>query len=327
MMNRISRPLGLIRRGSLFFFSLVSVVTYAFNYEFVPVGNPGNAEDTTGFGAVNYDYQIGKYIVTIEQYTAFLNAVAKEDRYALYHSDMATLLTVAGIARTGTSPHYVYSVIDNSGSSAKRPITSVNWFASARFANWMANGQPAGAQDETTTENGAYALNGRTSGSSVPKNAINPNTGALPTHYMPSPDEWYKAAYYSPDLNAGAGGYYLFATQSDTTPGNNIGHAPNQANWFSDEAGFAVTHSITFLSTQNYLTDVGAFSGSPSYYGTFDQTGNVWEWTAPLAPAPLPSLFGAGWYSNIPYLSTGIRVRNGAEGAAFNAGFRLAAPT
>lgn len=40
-----------------------------------------------------------------------------------------------------------------------------------------------------------------------------------------------------------------------------------------------MTQSSSVGTTQNYLTDIGAFSGSPSYYGTFDQGGNVWEWT------------------------------------------------
>ena len=52
----------------------------------VPVGHPGNLpdpedgdgviEDVQNFGAVPYEYRIGKYEVTLEQYAAFLNAVA-----------------------------------------------------------------------------------------------------------------------------------------------------------------------------------------------------------------------------------------------------------
>ena len=41
-----------------------------------------------------------------------------------------------------------------------------------------------------------------------------------------------------------------------------------------------MTQAGTYDANQNYLTDVGAFTNSMSYYGTFDQTGNVWEWTA-----------------------------------------------
>ncbi len=58
--------------------------------DMVPVGNAGNEADDTGFGAVAYDYQIGKYEVTVSQYTAFLNAVAKTDQYGLYTIDMDT---------------------------------------------------------------------------------------------------------------------------------------------------------------------------------------------------------------------------------------------
>jgi formylglycine-generating enzyme required for sulfatase activity len=32
------------------------------------------------------------------------------------------------------------------------------------------------------------------------------------------------------------------------------------------------------LGAPYYRTEVGAFGGSPSTYGTFDQTGNVYEW-------------------------------------------------
>jgi hypothetical protein len=39
-----------------------------------------------------------------------------------------------------------------------------------------------------------------------------------------------------------------------------------------------VTGVATFDPAQNYLTDVGAFSGSPSHYGTFDQSGNAYQW-------------------------------------------------
>ena len=52
--------------------------------QFVTVGDPGNAPDTTGWGAVPYTYRIGQFDVTSAQYAAFLNAVAKTDVYGLY---------------------------------------------------------------------------------------------------------------------------------------------------------------------------------------------------------------------------------------------------
>jgi len=253
---------------------------HAVTYDLVPVGNAGNANDpATGdlYGGVAYAYAIGTYDVTIGQYTAFLNAVAATDTYSLYNGSMATDLNVAGIAQTGSSGSYTYSVINNGGNSANRPITYVSWFDSARFANWMANGQPTGAQSSTTTENGAYNVNGATSGTAPAKNVTNPNTSAVPTYFIPNESEWYKAAYFSPLLNSGSGGYYTYATQSDMAPSNVIGSAANQANYYTG-SGYSVTQSGSFSATQNYLTDVGAFSASGSFYGSFDQSGNVYQW-------------------------------------------------
>ena len=295
-------------------------------YEMVTVGNAGNANDTSGYGAVGYSYQIGKYDVTIGQYTAFLNAVAVTDTYSLYHSLMGTVLNIAGISRTGGSGSYTYSVLG----SANRPITHVSWFDSARFANWMANGQPSGAQTSTTTENGAYNVNGATSGNAVAKNATNPNTGAAPTFFIPNENEWFKAAYYSPNYGGvGIPGYYAYATQSNTAPGNVVGSATNQANYALGEV-FSVTQSATYDGSQNYLTDVGAFTSSGSFYGTFDQSGNVSQWNDLDGLAPSGSSRGlrGGFWGNfgpIGVSSSGSFLADPSYYGA-NVGFRLASP-
>ena len=51
----------------------VGAITIAHNgdsvdIEFVDIGNVGNAADTTGYGAVNYEYSIGTYEVTSDQW-------------------------------------------------------------------------------------------------------------------------------------------------------------------------------------------------------------------------------------------------------------------
>ncbi len=295
-------------------------------YLLVSVGNPGNASDTTGFGAVSYSYQIGKYEVTISQYATFLNAVAATDTYGLYDSNMTTDLNSAGISRSGSSGTYTYSVLDNSGSSSNRPITYVNWFDAARFANWMSNGQPIGTQTSITTENGAYNLNGAISGSAIPKNTTNPNTNSAPTYYIPTENEWYKAAYYSPTLNSGAGGYYLYATQNDSAPGNVVGNTANQANNFTTV--FCVTQSGNYVGTTlNYLTDVGAFTASGSYYGTYDQSGNVWEWND-LDGTVLPyrGIRGGFWWAGAVPMQKSLYTTDSLTRIENGLGFRLSSP-
>ena len=230
--------------------------------ETVPVGNAGNAADSTGYGSVAHNFNIGTYEVTIGQYTDFLNSVAATDTYSLYNASMATDLNVAGISRSGPSGLYTYAVINNSGDSGNRPITFVSWFDAARFANWMNNGATNGA----STETGAYTLDGAMSG------IITVNPGA--TWSLPSEDQWYKAAYYKGGgTNAG---YWDYPTQSDTAPGNIVGGAANQANY--NNGVYSVTQSASYVGTLNYLTDAGAFSNNASAYDTFDQGGNVWEW-------------------------------------------------
>ena len=300
----------------------------AVTIELVPVGNPGNANDTTGYGGVAYDYQIGKYEVTIGQYTEFLNAVAQTDTYSLYFRSMGTDQNIRGISRTGVSGSYSYSVIAASGSApfggvsaANRPITYVSWWDAARFSNWMANGQGSGS-----TENGAYDLANWTSGTAPAKNLINPNTGAAPTFYIPTENEWYKPAYYSPLLNSGSGGYYAYATQSNDAPGNAVSSAPNQAN-YAPGGIYSVTQSSSYDPNQNYLTDVGAFSGSGSFYGTFDQSGNVFEWNDLTGDAgSARGVRGGDWGSVASYLSSSDRNLFYPSYADFGLGFRLASP-
>jgi formylglycine-generating enzyme required for sulfatase activity len=231
---------------------------------------------------------------------------------------MGTDLNIAGISYTaGAATGLKYSVMNNGGDSANRPITYVSWFDAARFANWMTNGQGGGS-----TETGAYDLATAPAGVAPAK-----TPGAA--FYIPNENEWYKAAYYSPTLNGGVGGYYAYATQSNTTPGNQIGSAANQANYIIG-AGYSVTQDGTYSSTQNYLTDVGAFSGSGSFYSTFDQSGNVVQWNDLDGLASSGSsrgLRGGDWGSLDPFIlssSDSGSFEPSLEG--HNVGFRLASP-
>ncbi|NDB97176.1 MAG: hypothetical protein EBZ78_13640, partial [Verrucomicrobia bacterium] len=160
--------------------------------EFADVANPGNAADSvTGYGRVNYAYQISKHEVTVAQYAQFLNAVAQSDPNGLYNTNMATDTNVAGITRSGSSGSYTYAVISG---RANRPITYVNWYDAARYVNWLHNGATNGANTET----GAYDIN-------QPLN-LNAIRLAGAKYALPTVNEWYKAAYYDP-TKGGTGGY------------------------------------------------------------------------------------------------------------------------
>lgn len=235
---------GLIFVGGLSAHAQITIET-------VTVGNAGNAADTSGYGAVAYTYDIGKYEVTNTQYAAFLNAVAATETYYLYNSNMSGVL--GGITRTGSSGSYTYAT--KSGYENK-PVNYVSFWSATRFANWLNNGQGSGS-----TETGSYTL---TSGG-ILDNTLTRNVGA--NWVVASENEWYKVAYYDPTK----GGYWLHATQSDALGQNNPFTDANGANYNDGDyanGGFSGPGT----------TDVGAYANAGSYYGTFDQGGNVWEW-------------------------------------------------
>jgi formylglycine-generating enzyme required for sulfatase activity len=243
--------------------------------DFVPVGNPGNAGeqsslstgDTTYYGAVDHTYQIGKYDVTVAQYTTFLNAVAASDPYGLYDSGMSNGYVACGISRSGSSGSYSYSATKN----GNFPVNYVSWADAARFCNWLQNGQPAAPEGTGTTETGAYTLNGATSDSAL----IAVTRDSAATYFVPTENEWYKAAYYrGGSINAG---YWAYPTRSNTVPSNVLSATgPNNANfvvWSGIENAYVRTDPV------NILTPVGAFAASSGPYGTFDMGGDVEQLT------------------------------------------------
>jgi formylglycine-generating enzyme required for sulfatase activity len=299
---------------------------HALTLDTVTIGDPGNPNDPlTGnlYGGVSYSYNIGKYEVTLNQYTEFLNAVAKTDTYALYNTNMGTDLNSRGISRSGSSGSYSYAVLGD----GQRPVTYVSWFDAARFTNWLHNGQPTGLQVAGTTEQGAYTLNGATSGVGFSK-------GVGAQYWIPSESEWYKAAYYQPAAAGGdADGYWLYPTGSNAVPNSRNGSVSdaNSGNFYRSvlpnpdgvNDGYAVTGSTSYSSSQNYLTPVGAYTQADSYYGTFDQGGNVWEWNDAIISSSR-GLRGGSWGDGGSALQSSFRYGSGPTGESDSIGFRIA---
>jgi formylglycine-generating enzyme required for sulfatase activity len=261
---------------------------------FVTVGDPGNpADPNTGsaYGSVPYVCNIGQYDVTVGQYVQFLNAVAATDTFGLYNSNMATDFPTISVVRSGSPGSYTYSVGGSYGQAANCPVFDVTWGDAARFCNWLDNHQAAGPEGPGTTETGAYTLNGAVTQSQLM--AITRNAGF--EYFIPNENEWYKAAYYS-----GVGSnYYTYATSSNTTPGNTLSPLlPDQANYYNDG----------YTDPTNVLTPVGAFAASPSPWGTFDQSGDVYDWNETAVAGSSRGMRGGAFINNGAYhLSSSAR--------------------
>jgi len=280
--------------------------------QWVTVGDPGNTADTdpAGLGAVATSFRIMKYEFTNQQYTDFLNSVAKTDTYSLYKADMSGFS--GGITQSGSAGSYTYAVRPNMGD---KPVNYVSWFDAARVSNWYQNG----ATSSSSTETGAYTLvSGQISGTAP---AVNPGA----TFYIPTADQWYKAAYYKGGgTNAG---YWNYATQTDAAPtrvtasGTGVGSAGSTGNF----ANF--NYGASWNGGNNFTTTVGT-NGGENAYGAFDMNGNVYE---------LNDLTGAagtnrGWRGGSWYVTSALDMSSSssytfpASDETADVGFRLASP-
>jgi formylglycine-generating enzyme required for sulfatase activity len=287
-----------------FIIALLDQTAHAVSIETVPIGNPGNPADTrylgldhpNGVGSVGYKFRMGETEVNNAQYVDFLNAVAASDPYGLYSISMGSS-TLGGIVRSGATGSYSYAVKAPALSGAytydDKPVVFVSVADAMRFANWLHNGQPSGAEDSSsTTEDGAYTLNGAANLAAL--DVVTRNAGAR--WWLPSEDEWYKAAYHKND--GATGNYWDYPTGTNSVSNNNPPSADsgNSANFWGEDSGYTTGNSAY------PLTNVGAYTLSASPYGTFDQGGNVYEWNETRIYEPehfQRSIRGGSWYSDL----------------------------
>jgi len=271
----------------------------AVTISWTPVGNPGNAADpNTGsvYGAVPYAYNIGTYDVTNNQYVEFLNTKdpTGANTLGLYTSAMANA-TFGGINfNPGNANGSKYNTISGDGS---HPATGVSWISAARFTNWLNNGQA-----NSDTESGVYKLLG---GGSQPFVTGGRNLAAH--MFLPSANEWYKAAYFNPDSNS----CFRYPTGSDITP--------------SATTPSGSLNAANYGNVVNHPTDVGAYTGTTSPYGAFDMGGNVFQWNE-LFISGSRGLGGGSYMNDEFYMRSSVMglISGDEAGYASSTGFRVA---
>jgi formylglycine-generating enzyme len=252
----------------------------AFQVDFVTIGNPGNPADTTGSpnpaGSVPYAYRIGKFEISEQMI------------------DKANTLGGLGITK------------DTRG--ADKPATSVSWFEAAQFVNWL---------NTSTGNTPAYKFDaGGTFQLWQPGDpgydAVNRFRNSAAKYFLPSADEWYKAAYYDP-----AGGvYWDYPTGSNTPP-------------IAVAGGMAPGTAVVLQGIPAGPADTMQ-AGGLSPYGTMAQGGNGGEWDETEFDLVNDSVLGlrgrrGGAWDSVPStLSAEFRFTSEPAVSNFGTGFRVA---
>ena len=264
-----------------------------FTIDFTTIGNAGNAADNTGYGAVGYGYRIGTYEVSRDMITKY-NAIGGGPSISL--QDMTNY----------------------GGNGPDKPATGVTWSEAARFVNWLNTSKGYSPAYKFTIDDNANVNNDLWTSDDEGYNPSNPlrNTNAI--YVLPSEDEWYKAAFYDPNANGGTGGYWEYATGSDSAP---------TAVASGTTSGTAV-YQLALETGPANITNAGGLSP----YGTMAQNGNAWEWAESSFTAPNEDgtdsrvLRNGGWFdSTSANLASSFRLEHLSFRSLIAGGFRVAA--
>lgn len=259
----------------------------AFTIDFVTIGNAGNADDagaggglySSPYGGVPYVYQMGVTEVSQDWITKATN--------------LGMTAVTAG-AWTGT-----------------QPAANMTWYEAAAFVNWL---------NTSTGHQAAYQLDGTNTALTLWSSVDAWQAGGenLYRHkdayyFLPSEDEWYKAAYHQND--GVTANYWDYATGSNTIP---------TAVASGTGAGTAVYNGVT-ASPEAVDND-----GGLSAYGTRGQNGNVWEWQESAfdgvnnSSSEGRAFRGGYWDSPEGLLRSSGRFDGGPSASSFVVGFRVA---
>jgi formylglycine-generating enzyme required for sulfatase activity len=266
-----------------------------YDYQWATIGAVGNAPFTgptpggpiAPIGGVNYEYRMAKMEVTTAQWVEFANAASEIGADFRIGEG-----PIGGYRQVGSFPNGrprwgLLTTIPNAG---LLPVQGIKWLNAARLCNWLHNDKALTLEALAT---GAYDTS--TFGRGVDANGSNIRTDAL-THlpgakfWIPTRNEWTKAAFYDPNrYGPGQGGYWTYSTSSDTAPIIGPESAGGQTNAgytnYSDVAAFLL----------------GAHPNTTSPWGLLDTSGGSQEWQETVIDEARMFRYFGGSYAPIQF--------------------------
>jgi len=253
----------------------------SFDIEFVEIGNPGNPADDISAnpdfaGSVAQSYRIGQFEIS-------------EDMI-----NKANALGGLGITH------------NNRG--ANKPATNITWFEAAQFVNWLNTSK--GATPAYKFDGGGNFQLWQAGDAGYDPNNLYRNS--LAAYFLPSVDEWYKAAFY----NSVTDTYGDYPTANGLVP-------------TAVSSGTAVNTAVYGQSFSTGPADI-MLAGGLSPYGTMGQGGNVWEWEETAFDllnglgSSVRGMRGGSWSGGSDFLSASNRFGINPSGVGADVGFRVA---
>jgi formylglycine-generating enzyme required for sulfatase activity len=244
-------------------------VSVEYGQEFVTVTHAGNRyanqQEAPGlydytppaqWGGVGYEYRIARTEVTNGQWLEFVRAF--EPYYA--GNRLASSFTGNAIYPTNVvgplPPQYTMD-------PASAPYaTTMAWEWAARYCNWLTNGK---ATTRASFESGAYDLTQAT-GTATRWASLPPRQPGA-RFWIPSADEWTKAAFYDPDrYGPGQEGFWTY----------HYGLSGPGVSGYPEDGG--QTDAGIPIGQATRLNPVGAYGLMPPW-GLLDTSGGVQEFT------------------------------------------------
>ena len=257
---------------SIGFLALLAITGPAFaqdyDFDWVTIDRPGNAAivsddpwgNVNGRGRVDHTYRISRLEVTTSQWMEFVNTFSTQANELKFFAMPTYWGATPDTSYGGPGRRWKLKNADDAG---MRPVTGITWREAAQFCNWLNNSKPSML---SAIANGAYdtsTFGQNDDGTYTDQSAHNPGA----EFWIPTLDEWLKAAHYDPSKD-GTGGWWAYPNTSDTAPVPGIPGVGETSAGYADYGIFA-----------GFDVALGSYPNTKTPWGLLDATGGASEWT------------------------------------------------
>jgi formylglycine-generating enzyme required for sulfatase activity len=244
----------------------------SYDFQWATITDPGNvgyaggpSGQLAGRGSVDYAYRISRHELTSAQFLEFVNTFWNSAQIPL----SAWFVGTSGIHPDLVGPYVLREDLPN---AAMIPVVGLNWRVSAQYCNWLHNGK---SSDPSSLLSGAYDVSTfGTNPDGTFTDQLTRSPGAK--FWIPSLDEWIKAAHYDPNrYGPGKGGWWESPNGTDIPlvngpPGIGQTSGAGSHNWASPPV---------------YIP-LGSYADVQSPWGLWDVSGGAMEWTEEVIYEP-----------------------------------------